>query len=704
MKKGISLLILGLFVWIGAYGDTNYKYIYSWDTDIYFGHVIYPEAKHDGKDAVVLREGMGSPEVADVNLPLGPGDTIRTNERRCEIQFDTGTVIRLDRNTELKIETILAQSLSSKNQLTNLLLLKGQAYVMYKRYVRKEIFQIITPNTAVKLNHHAVALIETKADGSTDILLNEGKGYALYGPNENAIKREVIKESKNIMVTPDHRVVAGQFEEIEDFEAWNEKLNREFLDLHEGKAALPAPIQRLSKAVYYFAQKYGSLYGEWLWDRYCGYVWRPFLNDRAYPGGGSWMPYLQGRWTSVQGQLFWVPYERWGWVPYHLGIWMWSKTKGWLWIPGSVFAPAWVDWSFYGGYFCWRPWAITDWYGYSVYGDGYFPYVANLFRPGDEQGFPSELPGSGTPKARRVITKDQLKKKASPLPMPKEHKETYKRVVIALKNGEDGILAPLKETPNHMLAVSQKDLNAPRIHEKVVKLTSLAKDHGVDFLSQKSDSRQPAHLQARQTYNRNEKIATLRDKVTDMIQNLKGLKDLEIQKFQVSEVIADNKAGDSQEKVRAIQPPKIQVDTSRQKQLGPPQPISRENVSRRSGDRNSRTLRAGRSAARFRDWNPDISVALRAGISIRYSSRSNEVRCPELNISSRHVSGTRGYEGPRVHLTSRGSVTASGGGGGVSAGGTASGSSSSSRGGSSSSSASGSGSKGASSGGKVVKN
>ena len=200
MKKGISLIALTLLVFVGLRGDTDYKYINAWDTNIYFGHVIYPEAKHDGKDAVVLREGLRSPEVADLNLPLAPGDTIRTSERRCEIQFDTGTVIRIDRNSELKIETILAQSLSSNNQLTNLLLLKGQVYVMYKRYVRKEIFQIITPTTAVKLNHNSVALIESVDDGSTDIFMSEGKGYALYGANENSIRRETIKKSKEFLL------------------------------------------------------------------------------------------------------------------------------------------------------------------------------------------------------------------------------------------------------------------------------------------------------------------------------------------------------------------------------------------------------------------------------------------------------------------------------------------------------------------------
>ena len=114
-------------------------------------------------------------------------------------------------------------------------------------------------------------------------------------------------------------------------------------------------------------------------------------------------------------------------------------------------------------------------------------------------------------------------------------------------------------------------------------------------------------------------------------------------------------------------------------------------------------LKAEVAAQRLKELNPDVKVAQRAGISIRYSSRTNEVRCPELNISSRHVSGSRGYVGPRVHLTSGGSIRSAGGGGDYSSGSSSSGSST--RGSSSSSKASNSGSKSSGSSGKggVVK-
>jgi len=172
MKQKVWVLLVVFILILSlpnlGHSQDKYKYVISPDTDIYFGHISLTEVQHDGKDPVVIREGEVLPEVAVLNFPIAPGDTIRTTEsRRCEIQFDTGTIIRLDYDTELKVETILAQSLSSRNKITNLILNKGHLYVMYKRYVRREVFQIITPNAAVKMNHKAVALINAKEDGRT---------------------------------------------------------------------------------------------------------------------------------------------------------------------------------------------------------------------------------------------------------------------------------------------------------------------------------------------------------------------------------------------------------------------------------------------------------------------------------------------------------------------------------------------------------
>ena len=57
------------------------------------------------------------------------------------------------------------------------------------------------------------------------------------------------------------------------------------------------------------------------------------------------------------------------------------------------------------------------------------------------------------------------------------------------------------------------------------------------------------------------------------------------------------------------------------------------------------------AAPRFRDWNPDLRIARQLGVHIEYSSMRNEVRCPELRLSSSDRVRTSGMT-PR--MTSRG--------------------------------------------------
>ena len=84
--------------------------------ELYFGHVSFIEAKSEGIGPTIQREGSVLTEPATLNTPVGPGDIIRTTyARRCEIQFDTGTIVRMDTGTELKVETILAGKLERRH-------------------------------------------------------------------------------------------------------------------------------------------------------------------------------------------------------------------------------------------------------------------------------------------------------------------------------------------------------------------------------------------------------------------------------------------------------------------------------------------------------------------------------------------------------------------------------------------------------------
>jgi Family of unknown function (DUF6600) len=78
-----------------------------------------------------------------------------------------------------------------------------------------------------------------------------------------------------------------------------------------------------------------SPYGSWVDVPQYGYVW--------YPGsvGTNWMPYENGYWAWTDAGWTWVSYEPWGWATYHYGSWQYIDIYGWVWIPGTVWRPAW---------------------------------------------------------------------------------------------------------------------------------------------------------------------------------------------------------------------------------------------------------------------------------------------------------------------------------------------------------------------------
>jgi hypothetical protein len=365
-------------------------------------------------------------------MPIGPGDTVRTTaERRVEIQFDTGTIVRLDFATEFRVETILARSLSKLDELSVMALDRGRIYVMYREYDKKELFQVMTPNAAVRMKHNSVATVAVTGDGATEAQVKYGRAQVLFGPDERSLDDRTVNKGERLIVLKDHQSELAPAIDGTAFELWNNEVNAHFADLHRGLSDLPKPLQKLPPAVFYFAQAYGSRYGEWLWDDVYGYVWRPFIDNGAYPWG--WQPYFYGQWARYGGQMFWVPGEPWGWIPYHLGVWHWSKKIGWVWLPGSMFAPAWATWDFYFGYACWRPWGVFDWmYGY------YDPFGWSGFSyGGGSWGYAPNRRAQAGVIPPTVTRRGQLKQpEDSPFPVPGELRRILANVTAAYRRGD----------------------------------------------------------------------------------------------------------------------------------------------------------------------------------------------------------------------------------------------------------------------------
>ncbi|MHB8054443.1 MAG: DUF6600 domain-containing protein [Candidatus Aminicenantales bacterium] len=428
--------------------------------DFYYGHVSNVDAQ-EGPEPYILRENGARRVPATLNMPLIPGDIVVTpGAGRLELQFDNGTIIRMDAETELKIETILAESLTTSNKMTNLILSRGRVYAMFKEYSSREICQFLLPTAAVRLRHQTVAILGVGAAQSSDVWVRRGKADILYGPDAAALKKHDVLTGEHITIGPDHRYAFQPFSERMPFESWNNSLNDNFENLHKGQSMLPKPVRRWPLAVQYFAEKYSNLFGEWIYDDYLGYIWRPADNDRPYAGG--WRPYYSGQWEQAGNQLYWVPSEPWGWIPFHLGVWHWDNKRGWLWVPGSVFAPAWVDWSFKDNFFAWRPYGFWDWLPGGNYwltgGHGYVP---------DTDIFASR-------RFTGKVSKDQLAQPSRPAyEMPREFKGIIKALQSGLDKHDPALLASLRMQRESGVAVPWDRLGVPRIQEHAVPLNTV---------------------------------------------------------------------------------------------------------------------------------------------------------------------------------------------------------------------------------------
>jgi hypothetical protein len=91
-------------------------------------------------------------------------------------------------------------------------------------------------------------------------------------------------------------------------------------------------------------------FGEWVLIEPLGWVFRP---DVAY---NIWQPYSDGFWapTDAYGWV-WISAEPFGWATDHYGQWLYDRFQGWVWTPGLDWAPAWVTWTISGDYAGWSP-------------------------------------------------------------------------------------------------------------------------------------------------------------------------------------------------------------------------------------------------------------------------------------------------------------------------------------------------------------
>lgn len=91
-------------------------------------------------------------------------------------------------------------------------------------------------------------------------------------------------------------------------------------------------------------------YGDWIQDPQYGSVWAPRNVGRDF------QPYYtNGYWAMTEYGNTWVSNYNWGWAAFHYGRWSFNNAYGWVWVPGSEWGPAWVNWRQSDGYYGWAP-------------------------------------------------------------------------------------------------------------------------------------------------------------------------------------------------------------------------------------------------------------------------------------------------------------------------------------------------------------
>jgi hypothetical protein len=112
----------------------------------------------------------------------------------------------------------------------------------------------------------------------------------------------------------------------------------------------PAP-ERVATSISVFYDEL-SPYGEWIEVEPYGRVFRPSVDQV----GGDFVPYSSGgSWVHTSaGWSFQSDWE-WGWATFHYGRWFYLDGHGWLWVPDTIWGPAWVDWHYGDEYIGWAP-------------------------------------------------------------------------------------------------------------------------------------------------------------------------------------------------------------------------------------------------------------------------------------------------------------------------------------------------------------
>ncbi len=314
-------------------------------------------------DVKIRRLGSDEWERAVQNLPIVEGDEIATDANALlEIQFDRDNYVRLAQNSYLKI-------LNLKDEGVALSLSNGSLSLRVLNFDKADkYFEIDAPSTTVSVQREGMYRIDAGDSRSREVRVSvtEDGEARIYSTNSGFTLKG--GRSAKIFLEGD---LAGEWE-IAD-------ASRYFDEFDEWAVKRDAVIaKRLKDAYYdeyYDRDIYGAEelndYGDWIYTRDYGYVWKPYSSSISTYD--NWSPYRYGHWRWIPPYGWtWVNDESWGWATYHHGRWVYYNGY-WAWTPyeynrprRSWWSPALVVVVNVGNNVCWYPLSHRSrYYGYN---------------------------------------------------------------------------------------------------------------------------------------------------------------------------------------------------------------------------------------------------------------------------------------------------------------------------------------------------
>ncbi|MFQ5670446.1 MAG: DUF6600 domain-containing protein, partial [Acidobacteriota bacterium] len=285
------------------------------------------------------------------NTPLAAGDTVETGQDGfLEIQMADGSLVWLDRSTRTHLVALRDQAGRYENRT-----LLGMDYGVMSIQVADPgtddlEFRVDTDAGLLYFLEPGLYKIEVGASGLTRIVTRGGMAEVAAGGQSI-----LVDSGESTVVAPGRAAEPPRAASTRAADPFDASVDaRREAEEDELRALSPQAIaveEDLPPVILPYVAELDP-YGSWHDDPRFGPVWVP-----AVPAG--WRPYAAGSWFPGPYGWAWVSSEPWGYAPAHYGRWEFIVGFGWSWIPGAVYAPAWVSWAYADGFVGWCP---MGWY------------------------------------------------------------------------------------------------------------------------------------------------------------------------------------------------------------------------------------------------------------------------------------------------------------------------------------------------------